>query len=173
MLRLEQLDSTHDRTSFDCGVQRLNEYLQRTARQHIEKNLAMTYVLVEEAAVAPRRIAGFFTICICEMRNENLPAAWARKLPQRIPAVRLGRLGVALNQQGSGLGRTLLVEAVRRVAIVVGVAGGAGLVVDAKDEAVAAFYAKFGFEATDATPLTLFLPAQAIESIAKLYQTSG
>jgi GNAT superfamily N-acetyltransferase len=145
----------------------LNDYLQRTARQHIEKDLSKTYVLVEANAVSPKAVHGYFTITLCEIGSDEMPLEWARKLPQRIPAVRLGRLAVALEQQGAGLGRLLLVEAVHRVATVIGQAGGTGLAVDAKDEAVADFYAKFGFERSRATPLTLFMPAVTIRLVAR------
>ncbi|HEV7404593.1 MAG TPA: GNAT family N-acetyltransferase [Chthoniobacteraceae bacterium] len=167
MLKLDGLDSTHDRIGFACGEPPLNDYLQRTARQHIEKGLSKTFVLVEEPSVAPKPSFGFFTISICEMRNEQLPRKLGRKLPQRIPAMRLGRLAVSLRQQGAGLGRLLLVEALRRVANVADWAGGAGLVVDAKDEAVATFYAKMGFEEADVEPLTLFMPTSTVQRIAR------
>jgi len=44
-------------------------------------------------------------------------------------------------------------------------AGGIGLFVDAKDDAAAAFYARFGFEPTSA-PLTLFMPLETIRQFA-------
>ena len=45
-------------------------------------------------------------------------------------------------------------------------AGGSGLFVDAKDEAAAAFHARFGFEPTPSGPLTLFMPTETIRQIA-------
>jgi len=162
VLKVELLDATHDRGGFDCGVTPLNRYLQQIARQHIAKGISKTFVLVEERAAMPKPVLGFFTISLCQVLGQHVPAKWATKLPAHIPAMRLGRLAAARTRQGTGYGKTLLVEALYRVARVADVAGGIGLFVDAKDEAAAAFYARFGFEPTPSGPLTLFMPAETI-----------
>ena len=166
MLKVEPLDATHDRAGFDCGAEPLNRYLQQVARQHIAKGVSKTFVLVEEKALAPKPILGFFTISLCQVFGEQVPAKWSKKLPEQIPAMRLGRLAVALDHQGSGLGKALLAEALFRIARVAEIAGGIGLFVDAKNEAAAAFYARFGFLSTPSGPLTLFMPAETIRQFA-------
>ncbi|KAB2646459.1 MAG: GNAT family N-acetyltransferase [Verrucomicrobia bacterium] len=166
MLRVELLDATHDRGGFDCGVEPLNRYLQQIARQHMVKGISKTFVLVDEHAAAPKPVLGFFTISLCQVLGQQVPAKWARKLPEQIPAMRLGRLAVAQTQQGAGYGKTLLVDALHRIARVADLAGGIGLFVDAKDEAAAAFYARFGFEPTPSGPLTLFMSTETIRQFA-------
>ncbi len=166
MLKVELLDATHDRSGFDCGVESLNRYLQQIARQHTAKGISKTFVLVGEHAAAPKPVLGFFAISLCRVLGQQVPAKWAKKLPEQIPAMRLGRLAVARNQQGAGYGKALLVEALHRIARVADIAGGAGLFVDAKDEVAAAFYARFGFEPTPSGPLTLFTPAETIRQFA-------
>lgn len=167
MLRVELLDATHDRGGFDCGVEPLNRYLQQIARQHIAKGISKTFVLVDEHAAAPKPVLGYFTISLCQVLAAHLPAKWASKLPEQIPAMRLGRLAVARTRQGGGYGKALLVETLRRIARVAEIAGGIGLFVDAKDEAAAAFYARFGFEPTPSAPLTLFMSAETIRRFAE------
>ncbi len=162
MLKVELLDATHDRGSFDCGAEPLNRYLQQIARQHIAKGISKTFVLVDEHAAAPKPVRGFFTISLCQVLGQQVPAKWAKKLPEQIPAMRLGRLAVARTQHGAGYEKALLVEALHRIARVADLAGGIGLFVDAKDEAAAAFYAHFGFEPTPSGPLTLFMPTETI-----------
>jgi GNAT superfamily N-acetyltransferase len=164
--KIEQLDSTHDRKNFDCGVEPLNRYLQQIAHQHLTKSIATTYVLVEDDAAIPKPILGFFTLTVCELHGEQVPLKWAKRLPEKIPAFRLGRLAVASDQQGAGLGKMLVFEAVRRVATVAAVASGIGLVVDAKDEAAGAFYTELGFEPAQLSPLTFFMPIATIRQIA-------
>lgn len=166
MLSVELLDATHARSGFDCGVEPLNRYLQQIARQHITKGISKTFVLVDEAAAAPKPVLGFFSISPCQVLGQHVPAKWAKKLPRQIPALRLGRLAVARTQQGAGYGKALLVEAILRVARVADLAGGIGLFVDAKDDAAAGFYARFGFEPTPSDPLTLFMPAATIRQLA-------
>ena len=166
MLKVELLDATHDRSGFDCGVEPLTRYLQQIARQHTAKGISKTFVLVDEHAAAPKPVLGFFTISLCQVLGEHVPVKWAKKLPEQIPAMRLGRLAVARNQHGAGYGKALLVEALHRIARVADIAGGIGLFVDAKDEAAAAFYARFGFEPTPSGPLTLFMPTETIRLFA-------
>jgi len=98
VLRVELLDATHDRGGFDCGVEPLNRYLQQIARQHMVKGISKTFVLVDEHAAAPKPVLGFFTISLCQVLGQQVPAKWARKLPEQIPAMRLGRLAVAQTQ---------------------------------------------------------------------------
>ena len=162
MLRVELLDATHDRTGFDCGVEPLNRYLQQIARQHIAKGISKTFVLVDERAATPKPVLGFFTVSLCQVLGQQVPAKWAKKLPAQIPAMRLGRLAVTRSRQGTGYGKVLLVDALHRVARVADLAGGIGLFVDAKDQVAAAFYARFGFEPTPSHPLTLFMPTETI-----------
>jgi GNAT superfamily N-acetyltransferase len=162
VLRVELLDATHDRSGFDCGVEPLNRYLQQIARQHIAKGISKTFVLVDEPAATPKAVLGFFTISLGQVLGQHVPAKWARKLPEQIPALRLGRLAVARPRQGAGYGKALLVEALHRIARVADLVGGIGVFVDANDEAADAFYARFGFEPTPSGPLTLFMPTETI-----------
>ena len=165
MLRIEPLGSSHDRARFDCGVAPLNRYLRETARQHVAKGVAKTFVLVEETVSAPKPVLGFFTLSLCQVQAENVPSKWAKKVPGQIPAMRLGRLAVARARQGECLGKILLVEAIYKVASVAAAAGGIGLFVDAKDPTAADFYARFGFEPTPTEPLTLFMPMDTVRRL--------
>ncbi|MDE2346592.1 MAG: GNAT family N-acetyltransferase, partial [Gammaproteobacteria bacterium] len=81
----------------------------------------------------------------------------ARRYPRLIPAARLARLAVTQTRQRSGLGRLLLVDAMRRCLAVAESVGIIGLFVDAKDEAAARYYAQYGFIPLPDQPLTLFL----------------
>lgn len=165
MLRIEPLGSSHDRAEFDCGVAPLNRYLRETARQHVAKGVAKTFVLVEEAVSAPKAVLGFFTLSLCQVLANDVPPKWAKKLPGHIPAMRLGRLAVARVHQREGLGKSLLVDAIYKVAAVAAAAGGIGLFVDAKDQTAADFYARFGFEPTPTEPLTLFMPMDTVRRL--------
>ena len=162
MFRVELLSRAHDRDGFDCGSEPLNTYLRQTARQHTERGLSRTFVLVDEAAAEPKPIAGYFTLNICQLRAEQLPAEVARRLPREVAGVKLGRLAVSKTRQRQGLGKLLLVAAMKKFVEVFDSAGGIGLFVDAKGNEAKAYYERFGFVSLPDTPLLLFLPLQTI-----------
>jgi ribosomal protein S18 acetylase RimI-like enzyme len=161
-LRVVLLTRDHDRTGFDCGVPELNRFLKATARQHNDKGISRTFVLIDEQN--PKVILGFFTLTICEVSIKAVPAAHAKKYPPQhgLPAVRLARLAVSVKEQGKRYGEALLGEAVHRTATIAGQAGLIGLFVDAKDEAAKRFYEKYGFVSTEGRPRRQFLPVETL-----------
>jgi GNAT superfamily N-acetyltransferase len=158
MIQVRPLAGDHDWQEFDCGRQELNLWLGQVARQHQVKGLSKTFVAVREEL--PVRICGYYALTLAELENRHLPEAWRKKLPRRIPGVRLGRLAVDGQHQGKGLGELLLVDALTRAQRIYAEAGGIGLFVDALDEQAAGYYRNFGFEAAPGNPLLLFLSAK-------------
>jgi predicted N-acetyltransferase YhbS len=69
----------------------------------------------------------------------------------------MGRLAVSSPLHNQGFGGILIADAVKRSAHVAGNVGVHGLVVDAKNAAVAAYYGKFGFRPFPSKPLSLIL----------------
>lgn len=166
MLIFQPLTEKHGRTSFDCGVPDLNQFLQKTARQHREKGLSNTYVLLDETD--PLAILGYFTLSFLEVDSDTLPVSQTRKLPKssRLPAAKLARLAVALNYQGKGYGALMLTEAIRRVVLTSQEAGAVtGFFVDAKDEQACNFYLHYGFLQFIDNPFKLFLPLGSLRML--------
>lgn len=139
--RIEPLGN-RDRSAFESGSNELDVYFRDRVSQDIRRNLASCYVALDDE----NRIAGYYTLSATSLSLNILPAARARKLPRYsdIPAMLVGRLAVAVAQQGKGLGAALLFDAAERT-MRSGIAAYA-LVVDPKDARAAAFYAKLGFE---------------------------
>jgi len=106
----------------------------------------------------PSRVLGYYALTACEVLTEELPPDLAKKLPRKIPGIRLGRLAVDRAVQGQGLGELLLVDAIERARRVFEHIGVHALFVDAKDERAAAFYRKYGFRPLPTDPLRLVLP---------------
>ena len=94
----------------------------------------------------------------CEVLTEELPEDLAKKLPRKVPGIRLGRLAVDRSVQGQGLGEHLLMDAIDRSRRVLKHIGIHALFVDAKDERAAAFYRKYGFRPLPEDSLKLVLP---------------
>lgn len=164
-MKVELLDASHDRAGFDSGVPALDRYLRETARQHVAKGVSKTYVAVDDDSRPPRPVLGYFTLSLCQVLAEELPPEWVKRLPNHIPAIKLGRLAVATARRGHGLGKVLLVEALLTARRVGQLAGGIGVFVDAKDEAAAKFYEHFGFQRAATRSLTLFMPMQTIDPL--------
>jgi len=160
MMRILPLTGSHDRPGFDCGHRQLNDWLQQVARQHQDKGLSKTFVATLEEA--PDRICGYYALTLAELENSHLPQTRRKKLPRRIPGVRLGRLAVDKHHQGKHLGQLLLVDALGRAQRIYSEAGGIGLFVDAIDERAAGYYQRFGFAASPDNPLLLFLSAKVM-----------
>lgn len=160
-MQVHPLTGSHDRQAFDCGRQELNDWLRQVARQHQDKGISKTFVATREEA--PTRICGYYALTLAELENRHLPEAWRKKLPRRIPGVRLGRLAVDKQYQGRGLGELLLVDALTRAKRIYVEAGGIGLFVDAIDDQAASYYRRFGFEASPDNPLLLFLSARVVK----------
>ena len=161
--REEALTRHHDRSSFDCGVPALNEYLRRYSRQNHESGGAKTFVAV--APEAPATVLGYYSISPGAVAFAKMPATVTKKLGRyEVPVFRLGRLAVALPLQGRGLGGDLLLAAGERALRVAQEVGGVALAIDAKDERAAAWYQRFGALRLLDDPLKLVLPLETIRA---------
>ena len=155
---IEPLATNHDRRAFSCGVEPLDEYLRRFARQHAEANVSRTYVAVNGQA-----IRGFYSLAMSGIRKENLPTKHASRFPSfPLPVARLARLAVDLRYQRQGLGDLLLADALQRCLRLSAEIGMIGVIVDAKDEHARGWYERYEFEHLPDSPFTLWLPTEAI-----------
>ena len=161
--RLAPLDAGHVRTAFNCGSEPLERYLREQVTQDVRRRVTACFVALAEG----QRIAGYYTLASASLLLADLPASVGKKLPRypTVPAVRMGRLAVDQAFKGQGLGGALLADALDR-AVRSEIAAYA-LMVDAKDEAAAAFYRHHGLIALPDAPFTLFLPLAAVNASRK------
>lgn len=151
---VQRLNDDHDRKGFDCGDELLNTWFARTARQHRDKGLSSTFVAVENAS--DTEVLGFYALNFLELINSDLPAHIGKKLPEKVPVFRLGRLASSAAHRDKHVGRFLLFDAIERVTVASKNVGGIGLVVNAKPSAVG-FYTRYGFEAVADQPGNLIM----------------
>lgn len=164
---VQPLGPHHDRAAFSCGVEVLDHYLQRQAGQDERKNIARVFVA---EGPEPHIVAGYYTLSSYGIDVGDLPAAESKKLPRYpiVPAALIGRLAVGLPYRGTGLGAHLLLDALARIIDVNNEVATHAIVVDAKGEAAASFYRKYGFRPFPSIPLRLFLPtATAMAALSK------
>lgn len=168
-LKTEEIESTHNRSKFDCGEEALNKFLRVAARQKHDKGVVRTYVLVEDEG-DPTEIFGYYSLV-----PSTIEFPEGHKLKKRYdgdpPVVRLARLGVDASEQGLGLGHFLVIEALRRVVDSSLSVGGVGCVVDAKNIKVKRFYEKLGFvliDSEEGASLALWLPISQCVDVVNL-----
>ncbi len=167
---IQRLNATHDRSDFDCGVPVLNDWLQKLATQHDRRDLARIYVLVR---TGESKVLGYYALLNHHVRYEALPPEQAKGLPRiDVPVILLGRLAIDRSVQGDGLGRDLLIDALRRVQFVAEQVGIRAVEVDAIDDSARQFYLKFGFTQLLDDARHLLLPMKVVRNL-KLQPWSG
>lgn len=139
--RIESL-SSHDRSAFCCGNDRIDKYFRETVTQDIKRRLAQCFVAVE---IKTGKLAGFYTLTSSGIPLSEIPDDLKKKLPRHlpVPVALIGWLGRHVDFKGLGLGEVLLFDAIK--AIATAPIGSHAIIVDAIDDAAAAFYREFGF----------------------------
>ena len=159
----EPIEKRHDRAGFDCGDTDLNSFLQRHARKSHEKGGAKTFLAINDAD--DTRILGFYSLSPASIAYERTPEIVKLGLARHeVPVFRLGCLAVDRSVQGRGLGGQLLLAAGGRCLYVAAEVGGVALMIDAKNERVAKWYASYGAVPLLDAPLSLLLPFKTIHT---------
>ncbi len=156
------LGTSHDREAFRCGVEALDRYFRQQASQDVRRNVASVFVAEERNSGT---IHGFYALSMAAVLLDRLPVLLRRKMPRypTVPAVRLGRLAVALDARGTGLGAHLLMDAMARS--LESQIAWAAFLVDAKNDSARSFYARYGFRSLLDDPSHLFLIRATIEPL--------
>lgn len=156
------ITSTHDVKNFDCGNTALNEFLVKYAVANAVAGLARTFVATIKEQPT---VIGYFSIAAGSVERETVPERVAKGTPKHaIPVVLLARLAVDLNYQGQKVGEGLLKEALLKILAASSIIGVRAVLVHAKDQKAAAFYAKYGFVSS---PLDSFHLMLILKDIAK------
>lgn len=150
----EALSREHDRSAFRSGVDALDRYLRELALQDMRRRVAGCFVALNDA----RAIAGLYTLAATGVAVDALPPDLTKRLPRYplVPAVLVGRLAVAVEYQGRGLGRALIFDAAIRTDRL-GI-GAFAIIVDAKDDGALEFYRANGFALIPGESRRLFVP---------------
>lgn len=138
------LDRKHSLAGFDCGKPPLNEWLGRHALQAQAAGSAKTFVSAQAA-----RVAGYFSLTVGQIDFLDAPDRIKKGMGRHpIPVVVLARLAVSLADQGRGIGRGLLKDAIRRTLLIAEQAGIRALLTHPIDAEAVRFYVGFGFIAS-------------------------
>lgn len=148
------LDASHDRSTFESGVEPLDRYFRAQIGPDARKGMAAPFVLV----LPDGTIVGYYTLSATAVRIGEFPEPIAKKLPRYplVPATLVGRLAVDYRNRGKGHGRYMLADALFR-AMRSEIASFA-VVVEAKDDNARRFYERESFIPFSGQPMRLYRP---------------
>lgn len=151
----EPISKKHDREAFDCGDADLNDFLHRYARQSHDLGGAKTFLAIKDA---DNTILGFYSLAPGALAYAETPEMMRRGLAHHdVPGFRLARIATHINVHGLGLGGQLLAAAAKRCVRAAAEVGGVILVIDAKNDRAARWYAGYGAVPLTNKPLTLVM----------------
>lgn len=157
---VEPLGSRHRVDRFECGREQLDRWLRAYAGQGQRRDTARTFVVCRAGEA---EVVGYYTLVASQVeRNEatsEVRGGTSKHFP--IPVCLIARLAVARSEQGIGLGRSLLLDALQRTERASRSVAMRAVLVHALDQEAAAFYAHFGFKPASAEPLMLMVPLEA------------
>ena len=138
--------------TFDSGEPSLDEYLRRRALANHVQGASRCFVTCRE-----RRVVGFYALASSAVEHASAPGKVRRNMPDPVPVILLSRLAVDRKEQGNGVGKHLLRDAIDRCIGVAEQVAVRAILVHALHEEARAFYARFDFEPSPTDPLHLML----------------
>ncbi len=161
--RIARFDpQTHDRAGFSCGIDRLDNFLKLTAKKQQTGDFTRVFVATAPDGAA---VLGYYAVNAHSLLGDALPEAITRRAPPHgVPAAYLSMIAVSAAHQGRGLGRILLVDALKRLAAVSDDLGLKAVVLDVLEDGGAdaferrlAFYERMGFRSFPSRRGRMFL----------------
>lgn len=160
----ESLNSSHKKSDFSCGKEMLDVYLHKQANQDIKRKLSACFVIKENKT---ELIKGYYTLSNNSIPLEDIPDEIKKKLPRSYKTIQttlLGKLAIDNNFQGQGLGKLILIDALKRSFKLSKIIGSFAIIVDPIDKDAERFYDKYGFlKLPDSGKI--FLPMKTIEQL--------
>ena len=146
------LHAQHQTEQFSCGVASLDAWLKRRALKNQIQGASRTYV-----ACQGERVVAYYAIASGAVTCNEATGRLRRNMPDPIPVVVLGRLGIDSSLHGQGLGRSLVRDAALRILQAADVIGIRGMTVQALSDDARVFYEHMGFEPSPLDPNLLMI----------------
>jgi len=155
--RPEPLAADHELSTFACGEPELDDWLRRHARASHAGGGARVFVTTHSDA--PVIVVGSYALAAAQLEAADAtPRVLKGKARERaVPAVLLARLAVDLRHQGAHVGRSLLRDAMLRIAQASDPIGIRAVLVHAKHDRARTWYARYGCEPSPTDPLHLVI----------------
>ena len=142
----------------------LDLYLHRQANQDVKRKLSACFVLADPET---QLIKGYYTLANNSLPLDLLPTKLRRKLPKSYTSISttlLGRLAIDHRFQGKGIGKLLLIDALKKSYLISKTLGSFAVIVDPLDTDAERFYEKYGFiKLPDSGKM--FIPMQTLKEL--------
>ncbi len=155
IVTVEELDPTLA-SSFSCGNEQMDNWFLTKALNWSYLGFCQVYIALDS-----KGIVGFFSLSATSVAPTSLTNKLRHgKNAMEHPGFLLGRIAVREDMQKSGkrVGTMLLDYAVRRAIELSHMVGGRFLILDAKNDELAAWYAHHGFRPFKDNKLRMILP---------------
>jgi GNAT superfamily N-acetyltransferase len=150
--RPEHVTAEHDLSTFESGVQALDDWLKRRALANEASGASRTY------GVSVRgKVVGYYALATGAVTLQAATGRARRNMPEPIPVMVLGRLAIDKAYQGKGLGRALLRDAILRTLQAAAIGGIRAILVHAISDDAKRFYERYGFSPSPLDPMTLMI----------------
>jgi GNAT superfamily N-acetyltransferase len=150
--RPRPIRDSDDTASFDCGEPSLDTYLRTRALANDRQGASRCFVTCRNG-----RVAGYYALASAGIQRRDAPGRVRRNMPDPVPVILLSRLAIDREEQGRGLGKQLLRDAIVRCVRVADMVGVRAMLVHALHGGARAFYMHFDFEPSPTDPLHLLL----------------
>ena len=152
-LIIEKLNQGHDLSAFDCSNATLNTWLKRFAWTNQRAETAKSYVAHREG-----QVLGYHSLVAGSVLKHEVPERIAQGISSHpVGVILLARLAVDKTEQGKGVGKALLRDALARIAQAADVVGVRSVLVHAISDSARKFYLHQGFEPSPVDPMQLMM----------------
>jgi GNAT superfamily N-acetyltransferase len=155
----------HATDAFTCGHEGLDRWLRAYAGQSQRRAAARTFVSASQTGA----VLGYYTLVAAQIAHESATAPVRQSMSRHfpIPVALIARLAVHEQHHGKGLGRSLLLDALRRVLHASDELAVRAVIVDAIDKRANRFYRHFGFEPSGLQSQLLMIQLDAVRRIVR------
>ena len=159
-------------SSFRCGEEALDAYLQRFAKKNHKSGISTTHVMESSGDGA---IMGYYSLSLAGLDRNSLTDEEEKLAPryvERLPVYHLTRLALDISRQGNKLGEALLIEALKSCYQASKIVGAIAVIVDAKHAKAKTFYEYYGFVPMPDQDLKLFMTVQQLRAFVEPFLDS-
>lgn len=157
--RLERL-AAPDLTGFRCTREPvLERYLKERAERENRRGVSAVYLLIDSQTGT---VAGYFTLAAASIAQGELPSKTTKGIPRYAhwPVLILGRM--ARHDEAKSVGPLIVARAFEAALEISKSVGTLGLIVDAKNDGLVAWYRSLGFTSFQSREHSLFFLNQTM-----------